>query len=197
MDSEPSLEAVFREVLEDRALRAGLRRCLDEIGGRGMNLCLMGIDGSGKTTLAEQLARLYEGAGIHARRRHIYSLHHNILLTPFILLLNRYLWRRVLVFDRTIFDNIAVFFFQRPAMRRLQPLVLHAVRLFYPRFDAYIYLQATLEQTMERRPEVSPQHYLALGRSYQPIVEACGFRVFQSQPRLLRLVAHSLAEPLA
>ncbi len=194
MMDEQSVEAVFQQVLEDAELGAGLRRLAAGRKRRGINLCLMGIDGSGKTTLSEQLARVFVHADVPAQRRHIYSIYSNLLLTPFILLLNRYIWRRVLIFDRTIYDNIAVFFYHKPSLQGLQPLVVRMVRLMYPRFDAYFYLQATLEQTLERRLEVSPQHYLALGKSYHPVIEGCGFRVFRSQPQLLRMVADCLVE---
>ena len=186
-------QAVLDEILQDEVLLEKLRQAVKRRGGRGLNICLMGADGSGKTTLAEQLSRLYEEAGIESRRHHIYSFHHNILLTPFIILSNRYVRRRVLIFDRTIYDNIAVFFFHWPKLKWMQPLWIHLARLFYPRFDAHIYLQASLDETLARRPEVTPRHYIALTSAYDPILRLCGFRVFQSRPELLRKVVEALS----
>src|SRR5687767_4023014 len=83
------------------ALRARLRQ-------RGVAICLSGIDGSGKTTLARQLVGTLAQAGLPVRHLHVYHWYLNLFAMPALLLYNRHLGREILVLDRSFFDNIAV-----------------------------------------------------------------------------------------
>jgi len=175
-------------VLDNQLMAEKIKALGDRLDARGLSICLMGIDGSGKTTLSTQLSEIFNRLNVRNRRLHIYSIYQNMLTTPLLLLWNRYYARRMLIFDRTIFDNIAVFFGTRPSLHCLLPFTLRMIRLLYPGYDHYIYLQTTFDETMLRRPEVAPKRYHQLSRSYKIIIDKGGFDIFDSTQSLLENV---------
>lgn len=171
-----------------QALSAGLRE-------RGLAICLSGIDGSGKTTLALQLVGRLTAAGLPARYLHLYQWYVNLLAVPLLLLYNRYFDRKVLIFDRSFFDNIAVAALSPRCPRWLPVGILRVALAFYPRFDYRFYLFADYDETLRRRPDTSEQRYAAMTSAYGWITSRARHIPLRSDAmlfdRVLRIVAGS------
>ena len=183
------------EVLSSTVMIEKIHSFKNNLNVRGANISIMGIDGSGKTTLSAQLSDIFNQMSITNQSLSIYRIYKNIFTTPLILLYNRYFQKRILIFDRCIFDNIAVFFSTRPYLHCLLPVILLITRLLYPKFDYYFYLSASLEDTIaRRRSEIEPQGYFRLTLIYNEITKRCKFHILNSTPTLLQLVLNIIAD---
>jgi hypothetical protein len=159
---------------------------------RGIAIGLSGIDGCGKTTACGQLGAVLESAGISVARFHLHQWYKALLLTPFIVLVNRYFGKRALIFDRSIYDNIAVFFSPRPWLRRWLPMTIRLIRVAHPQFDYRFYLVASIAETIERRPNTDPVNYAALAAVYEEIVDAAAYQTICSDSTSLERVLEAL-----
>lgn len=169
------------------ALRAKVRN-------RGFAICISGIDGSGKTTLARNLVQVMQASDVRVQYKHWYQWYVNVLVTPVFLLVNRYFGHKVLVFDRTILDNIAV---GLSARKRLQPLLrvlLAIVLMCYPKFEYRIYLVASFAETQRRRPGTSKAHFASLQRIYGEIALRAQYLRLRSNEQLLCRVLRYLGQ---
>jgi hypothetical protein len=155
-------------------LRSATARMRARLRHRGIAICVSGIDGSGKTTLARRLAAELSAAGLPARHLHVYRWYLNVAYTPLVLLHNRFIGRGVLVFDRTIYR----------VPESLLPGVMRFLRAFYPAFDFRFLLYASLDETLSRRPDTAPATYAAALRIYRRIAEAIGFTELASDQAL-------------
>ena len=181
-------EAALAAVLDDEELMeqvAGLRRILAR---QGICIALAGIDGAGKTTLAVQLVTLLRAAGLEAERIQIYKWHPNLWHTPWVILANRYRRRRVLIFDRTVYDNVGRMILRLPRLRRWFARVAGLLRHCYPRFDGRIYLHATWEQIRVRRSKTERGWFVRLSNAYRDITQHASYTSFQSTSDTLRAV---------
>ena len=176
------------------ALRARLRE-------HGVAICLSGIDGSGKTTLAQQLVEGLVAAGLRVRHLHVYRWYLNLLAIPLVLLYNRHVGRKVLVLDRSFFDNIAVLTVSPRCPRWLPRSFLRLALAAYPRFDYRFYLVADFGETLRRRPDTREQRYAELTSVYDDITARAGHVRLRSDPGLfgevLRHIAATPANPNA
>lgn len=152
---DPELIRVVVELLRKR------------LSQRGVGICVSGIDGSGKTTLARNLIEMLNRAGLPARRMHLYKWYVNILVTPIVLFYNRYFGRRILVLDRGIYDNAAVMAVRFSCPLWLSDVITAAMRMFYPRVDYSFYLVAGFSETLKRRPETREGQFALLSATYE------------------------------
>lgn len=168
-----------------RALHGRLR-------GRGIAVCICGIDGSGKTTLARQLVAQLQGAGLRARHLHVYHWYTNLAAMPFVILYNRWLGHRVLVLDRSIFDNIAHLSLMGERAQRLGRYALAVALLLYPAFDHVFQLVADLEEIQRRRPDTEPSRFARMTAAYNRIAAVARHQRLVSDATLLPAVLAAL-----
>lgn len=167
-------------------LRSRLRK-------RGVNIYVSGIDGSGKTTLAQALAELLRTSATPARHLHIYQWYLSVLWTPLVLLHNRYIGRKVLLFDRGIYDNVAVLAARPGCPAWLVRAAIGMAIAAYPKADYHFYLVTTLTETAQRRPDTCAKRFAALGRVYEEIGRRARCITLRSDTRLLGATLHSIA----
>lgn len=135
----------------------------------GITIYVSGIDGSGKTTLARALVDTLVASGVQARHLHMYQWYLSVMLTPVLLLYNRYVGRKVLVFDRGIYDNISVLAVRECCPKWLSRAALDLAVRFYPKFDYHWYLISTFSDITRRRPDTRKMQFEALGEIYDEI----------------------------
>lgn len=155
---------------------------------RGVAISISGIDGSGKTTLAHELTRVLAGLDVPVRYLHVYQWHRNLLTTPVIIVVNRFFGRRVLVFDRTIYDNIAVLAIRRYCPHIFVMGILRLASRWYPRFDLRFYLHTTFPETCRRRPDTDACRYEMLRHIYDVISKRVSAVRLESDRRLFDAV---------
>jgi len=170
------------------ALRSRLRE-------RGLAICISGVDGTGKTTLARQLVAGLDAAGMPSRHLHLHQWYINVFATPLLLLHNRHFGHKVLVFDRSIFDNIAVAAASPRFPRWLPKCALEVVRVLYPRFDHSFYLTADFGELVLRRPETREQRHAELTRMYDWIASKVAYDRQASNAGLFDRVLDAIAAP--
>lgn len=132
----------------------------------GMSVAIIGLDGTGKSTATEMLEKALGDAGIATTCFHWYRAYQTCFRVPLQVLRNRLTRNSVQIFDRSIFDNFAVWLQRVENVERRKRLMWWATKtaqLLYPRFDAIIHLTAAPEVIRERRPTMSPQE-IALGQ---------------------------------
>ena len=163
------------------------------LGRHGVAICLSGIDGSGKTTLARQLVGALDEAGLPVRHLHVYQWYLNLLAMPALLLYNRHVGRKVLVLDRSLFDNIALLSLWPRCPRWLARGILALTLAFYPRFDHRFYLVADFGETLRRRPDTREPRFAELTRAYDGIAARAGHVKLRSDATLLHEVLRYIA----
>lgn len=159
----------------------------------GVTIYLSGIDGSGKTTLAEALVETLRASGVQVRSLHIYQWYLNVLLTPFLLLYNRHLGREVLVLDRGIYDNISVLAVKERFPDWILRAALRVVPVFYPKFDYHFYLVTTLSETIRRRPDTSKTRFVTLSKIYDEVLSRLRCEKLQSDVHIFDAALRSVA----
>lgn len=157
---DPELIQNVVELLEKRLSR------------HGIGICVSGIDGSGKTTLALGLVEILCSSGLPARRLHLYQWYVNIAVTPIVLFYNRYFGRKVLVLDRGIYDNFAVMGIKISRPSWFSSIAFSVMRLCYPRVDYSFYLFASFSETLKRRPDTRENQFFRLSKTYEEMM-AC------------------------
>jgi hypothetical protein len=138
-----------------------------KLSRRGIGICVSGIDGSGKTTLAGSLVEILKNSGLPARRLHLYQWYVNIAVTPFVVFYNRYLGRKILVLDRGIFDNVAVMTIKFPCPPWLSDIMVALMCVCYPRVEYSFYLVASFTETLKRRPDTREHQFALLTKTYE------------------------------
>lgn len=179
----PDSAAVIQVV---KVLRSRLRR-------RGLAISISGIDGSGKTTLAKNLVRALDASDVPVRYLHVHQWYLNVLTIPMLLLFNRYFARKTLVFDRSIYDNIAVMSVRRRCPPWLSWVMLAAVRGCYPRFDYRFYLVVSFDEARVRRPDTRKVRFSILSRVYDEIALRVQYIRLPSDSSLFAAVIRNIA----
>lgn len=182
----------LQDVLDDAATVERVSRFRERLSRRGMSICLNGIDGSGKTTLAKQLLTVLNSAAVPARFLHIYRWHSNVLVTPWIILKNRYFGKNLIIFDRNVYDNVAVFFTSARRSRWLLSACLWVLNALYPDFDHKFYLEVSFEETKRRRPDTILERFTSLSEIYGAIVNSSHHTVIQSDETTLGTVLNHI-----
>ncbi len=181
--SSQALDDVLTKISSDKERLSKISEIFSGRKRRGIVISLMGYDGSGKTTLCNHLLACFDAASVPAQRLHIYRLHKNILVTPVIILVNRYIWKSVLILDRGIYDNLAHKLANRP--RWILRLLVRLIYMFYPAFDHKFYLHSTLEQTILRRDDLVAHRYREMSEAYEFIGAHLGYITLDSNEYLL------------
>lgn len=138
----------------------------------GMSVAIIGLDGTGKSTASEMLEKVLVEAGLPTMCFHWYSARQTCFMVPVAVLRNRASRKSVQIFDRSIFDNFAVWSqrISNVALRnRLLAWAAWIAHRLYPRFDAIVHLTASPEVIVQRRPEMTP-HQVALGQEVYAVL---------------------------
>lgn len=173
------------DVTDDAPSANRINHFSDILKSRGIAICLMGNDGSGKTTLSEELSRQFTKSGIPNKRLHIYNWYKHVFITPIILILNRYIFREVLIFDRSIYDTVAVFFSKKTYSDWQIRILNFILKIMYPAFDHRIYLEIPLDETIKRRPDTDPDIYYAMIGVYRPLSQYHDFTMLNTKQSVL------------
>jgi len=189
----PAVEGVAAGRSADpSSARQAIAKLKSDLDRRGISICLSGVDGCGKSTLAGQLVELLTRSGIAARHLHLYQWYVNLAVTPILLIFNRYLGRKVLVLDRSIYDNIATLFLQDvPAL--LKHSLLKTILSVYPEFDYRICPIAPFDETLRRRPDTEMRRFRGLATAYEEICAVAGHARLPSDPTLFEEVLAYIA----
>ena len=181
------------EILDLPPTQRAVEFLASRLDKRGLAICLSGIDGSGKTTLARQLVLILNGSGVPVRHLHVYQWHVNVFVTPLRLLYNRYVGRKVLVFDRSIYDNVAVASIRRTCPRWLSQSALGAVLACYPKFDYRFYLSVAFTEALVRRPGMDEERFAVLSKAYDEIAGRAHYTRLPSDTHLLAAALRKMA----
>ena len=155
----------------------------------------MGEEGAGKTTLAQQLARVFARAGLPCRHLHLYRWYQQLAWMPLLVLHNRLFGRRILVAERSLYDNIAVLMARRGGFREWQLGGLLGIFGAMQRFDFRLFLRIpSTEETFRRRPYTNREKHLRLQTVYRAIARRAGFEQFDSTPSTLAEVVGRLGD---
>lgn len=158
----------------------------------GLAISISGIDGSGKSTLARHLVHALEASGVPTRYLHLYQWYRNVLTTPIQLLYNRYFGRKLLVFDRSIYDNIAVVSMRHRCPRWLSNVALSVVLACHPKFDYRLYLVVAFDETLRRRPDTCENRFIVLSRIYDEIAYRAQYVRMRSDAHLFTAVLRNI-----
>ena len=162
------------------------------LDARGMNICLCGIDGSGKSTIAEQLLTLFTQHRIPARHAHLYAWYLNLTFTPALMLLNRFVLRRVVLYDRSFYDNIVMVCHNHSISGGLRTWLIRLGTALYPKFDRVIHLHASTSETLQRRPEFDESIVRSLSRTQAEVMDCVEHIAVPSNDLALRETLRAL-----
>jgi hypothetical protein len=165
------------------------------IHSRGLSIVITGADGSGKTTLATRLVETFRALGLPARCLHVHAWYANLLVMPFLLVRNRFIDRKVLILDRSIYDNLAVLAAKRGWVVR--PWVTIGLKVFYPGIDRAFYLHAERKEIALRRPDTDLDWHDRLSAAYAQIIRYSKHCVVDSDEWLYSRVVAELSRSLA
>lgn len=166
----------------------------DMLERRGVTISVSGVDGSGKTMITTLLAKTLQDADIAVLRLHSYQWYLNVTMTPVRILINRYVGRKVILLDRSVYDNIAVFLSMHRIWQSVADIIIGFVSNVYPTFDYRFYLSTSLGEGLRRRPEMSESQLSHFQQIYAPIVRRAKYLELESDDRLLDGVLEQLAQ---
>lgn len=178
----------------DIVQQQGLGEFQRAVSRNGVSVCLSGIDGSGKTTLAEQLVSVLASLGVPTKRLHFYRWYKALFFLPVIITYNKYFGRRGLILDRNIYDNVAVLFSRHPRLSRFLTPLVWVLRTVLPPCDHSIYIRITLEEALSRRPNLAPLTYEAMSKAYEVIVPIVDYKPVSSNEQILSTVLQYLID---
>jgi thymidylate kinase len=154
----------------------------------------MGQEGAGKTTLARQLHATFRAAGIPSRYLHVHGFLKHLVHTPWLAVQNRYLGKAILVFDRSIYDNIVVHTWRSGLKARIVGYLFTLISPLYPKHDIGFYLHCPLELIRERRLNTASYRYQAQQECYERISTKLAFVPLESTRPILRSVIGTLIQ---
>jgi hypothetical protein len=186
-------DGVSYEVPDSALVQKAIEVLRSRLRKRGIAIYVSGIDGSGKTTLAQTLVETLEASGMEARHLHVYQWYLNIVWTPILLLHNRYVGRKILVLDRGIYDNFSVLVARHPFLERISRSAMSAMVALYPRFDYLFYLFAAFPEIIRRRPDTCETRYTTLSRIYDAVASRARCVRLHSDRRLFGAALHDIA----
>ena len=182
------------EAPSEARLRALQQRLAKDLRTNSLYISLSGLDGSGKSTLARDICQAMTAAGIPCQITHVFEWYKNLTVVPYRMVTGR--WPgQVLIFDRSIYDNLVVFFARSLAPLWLVRLATGLVHLLYPRFDHRFFLYAPFEVIAERRPEISCRRYEVMLERYQTDLAVANYRPLAATPALFDEVLSLLMGP--
>ena len=182
------------EALSEAHLRALQQRLAKGLRADSLYISLSGLDGSGKSTLAREICQAMTAAGIGCQIIHVFAWYKTLTLVPYRMITGRSRGH-VLIFDRSIYDNLVVLFARGPAPLWLARLTTGLVHLLYPRFDQRFFLYAPFEVIAQRRPEISRRRYEVMLERYQTVLAVADYQRLVSTPALFKQVLSLLLGP--
>jgi cytidylate kinase len=182
------------EALSEAHLRALQQRLVKDLRAHSLYISLSGLDGSGKSTLAREICQAVTAAGVRCQIVHVFAWYKTLTVVPYRMIAGRSRGQ-VLIFDRSIYDNLVVFFARSLAPLWLARLATGLVRFLYPRFDHRFFLYAPFEVIAERRPEISCRHYEVMLERYQTVLAVADYRPLAATPALFDEVLSLLLGP--
>lgn len=182
------------EALSEAHLRALQQRLAKDLRADSLYISLSGLDGSGKSTLAREICQAMTAAGIRCQIMHVFAWYKNLTVVPYRMITGRSRGQ-VLIFDRSIYDNLVVLFARGPAPLWLARLTTGLVHLLYPRFDHRFFLYAPFKVIVQRRPEISCRHYEVMLERYQTVLAVADYQRLVSTPALFEQVLSLLLGP--
>jgi len=191
--AEREVDAVLGDRLVMEDLRSMLRHVLSR---RGLAVCFIGQEGVGKTTAADQLTAILDALAVPRRRLHRAAFGANLFLVPFLILDNRYRRRRVLVLDRSIYDNVAVHGARYGLSPRSLSLVATIVAAIYPRLDVRLHLHCPPDLLRQRRPMQDDRVAARQAAAYRCVARRLAFTSAETSTPLLRRVLSVLEQTM-
>ena len=182
------------EALSEAHLRALQQRLAKDLRADSLYISLSGLDGSGKSTLAREICQAMTAAGIRCQIMHAFAWYKNLTVVLYRMITGRSRGQ-VLIFDRSIYDNLVVLFARGPAPLWLARLTTGLVHLLYPRFDHRFFLYAPFKVIVQRRPEISCRHYNVMLERYQTVLAVADYQRLVSTPALFEQVLSLLLGP--
>lgn len=124
--------------------------------------------------------------GVRSRRCHINRLHGNILYAGCLLLINRFYWKEVLVFDRCILDHVVVHASQRANKSLWADIYLLLARPIKGLFDVSIRLECPAEEIEVRRDIVGGEVYYVQRQVYKHLAQKAADASYVSRRPIIR-----------
>jgi len=182
-------------VLDDRLVTEELRSLLRHVlSRRGLAVCFIGQEGVGKTTAADQLAAVLDALAVPRQRLHRAAFATNLFLVPFLVLDNRYRRRRLLILDRSVYDNLAVHGARYGLSPRLLSFAAMIVSAAYPRLDVRFHLHCRLDLLRRRRPTKDERTAARQAAAYACVARCLAFTSAETSTPLLRRVLSVLEQ---
>jgi len=124
-----------------------------------MNICLIGVDGVGKTSHCKHIKKFLK----QKTKKEIFYFHsgrfRRSLKIPLLMIQNK-IQGRSLICDKSYYDYIAVLY---PSSflkyQTLTKLLIYSMLPFLPKFDLTLFLMASFEEVSKRKNEVSLREY--------------------------------------
>jgi cytidylate kinase len=180
--------------LSEAQLRALQHRLAKDLRTDSLYISLSGLDGSGKSTLAREICQAMTTAGIRCQIMHVFAWYKNLTVVPYRMIIGRSRGE-VLIFDRSIYDNLVVLFARVLVPLWLVRLATGLVHFLYPRFDHRFFLYAPFEVIAQRRPEISCRHYEVMLERYLTVLTVADYQRLASTPALFEEVLSLLLGP--
>lgn len=200
--AEAELIAVLGDRFAFAETVAVVRRALSR---RGLVVCFIGQEGVGKTTAAGQLAAFLDANAVPRRRLHQAAFAANLFRVPLLILYNRCWSRRILIMDRTVYDNLAVHAARQDLSSRLISILVRMLSAVYPRLDVGFRLHCPSDLLLNRRPRADFAVSANQAAVYELIGQQLDFTAIETtMPQLCcvlkmldRAARRATAEPLS
>ena len=112
------------------------------------------------------------------------------------MLLNRFVLRRVVLYDRSFYDNIVMVCHNHSISGGLRTWLIRLGTALYPKFDRVIHLHASTSETLQRRPEFDESIVRSLSRTQAEVMDCVEHIAVPSNDLALRETLRALTGPL-
>ncbi|MBI4216764.1 MAG: hypothetical protein HY687_05175 [Chloroflexi bacterium] len=136
-----------------------------------MNICLIGVDGAGKTTHGRNIQQYLKSKGIQVKYFHSGRFRYSLLIP---LLLPYYNLRRWdVVCDRSYYDYIAEFIpVSLLKHEGVSALLINIILAALPGFEITFFLKASFDTVSQRKGELTADQYKRKMRIYKIIAQS-------------------------
>lgn len=159
---------------------------------KGALIAICGADGTGKTTVANELSQYLSNEGIETCIVHSYGWARNLFIMPFVLAGLRGNGQ-IVILDRTLWDNVIVTLCRVKTPMALRSVIIQLAQWLRPRFDHKICLTAPSHLIQQRRPEELHQSTLRKLENYSLLCTKVGFSQFDSSTPIINQIICDMA----